>query len=100
MVKVRNYFLFHMSQAILHIDYLKCLRLREGLGPDVNNFRRCKSAELSGILRTNTIHTLRCGDHTFERITVILINESSNFLDQFKAMMTFIYFLVLKLLMI
>ena len=41
--------LLHMFQAILNIDYLKCLKLWEGVGPGMQNFKWYKIAELSEI---------------------------------------------------
>ena len=70
MINIQDNFLFHMFQVILYIDYLKYLKLWEGVGPGVHNFLWYKIAELSEISRKETIFAVRRGDHTFEHITL------------------------------
>ena len=53
-----------MFEAILCIDYLKCLKLWKGVGPGKHNFKWYKISELSEILRKNTIFALRRADNT------------------------------------
>ena len=58
MIKIQDNFLFHMFQAILYIDYLRCLKLWEGWRRGI--------AELSQTSRKNTTFALRRRDHTFK----------------------------------
>ena len=64
MIKFQDNFLFHMFQSILYIDYLKCHKLWEGVGPGMHNFKWYKIAELNEISRKDTIYALRRGAHT------------------------------------
>ena len=50
-----------MFQAILNIDYLKCLQLWEGVRAGMHNFKWYKIAESFKISRKNTIYVLRHG---------------------------------------
>ena len=49
MIKIQDNSLFQMFQAILRIDYLKCLKCWEGVGRVIQNFEWYKIAELSAI---------------------------------------------------
>ena len=94
MVKIRDGFLFHIFQAILCIDYLKCLKLWEGVGPAMHEFKcykisRKKRPYVIYVVVTILSSTPFC--HLYKEI-------SPNLWDYVKTILTFICYLVSKLL--